>query len=164
MSSTAATRAGPTGFGLHRELLKAGIDCMVVAPSLVPQQAGDRIKTDPRDALKLARFLRSGDLTPIHVPDEQTEAMRDLERAREDAKRAERTSRHQLSKFLLRHGLRYAGKSWSQRYLDWIREQGSSSWPRARWPVSTAFWITTFSPGLGMVVPRSGQRIDEAGR
>ena len=115
--------AGPTGFGLHRELLKAGIDCVVVAPSMVPQQAGDRIKTDPRDAIKLARFLRSGDLTPIHVPDEQTEAMRDLERAREDAKRAERTARHQLSKFLLRHGLRYAGKSWSQRHLDWIREQ-----------------------------------------
>jgi transposase len=115
--------AGPTGFGLHRELLKASIDCVVVAPSMVPQQAGDRIKTDPRDAIKLARFLRSGDLTPIHVPDEQTEAMRDLERAREDAKRAERTARHQLSKFLLRHGLRYVGKGWSQRHLDWIRKQ-----------------------------------------
>lgn len=113
--------AGPTGFGLCRTLCAAGIECIVVAPSLIPKQAGDRVKTDPRDAVKLARFLRSGDLTAVHVPDEHTEAMRDLERAREDAKRAERTARHQLSKFLLRHGCRYVGKSWSQRHLDWIR-------------------------------------------
>jgi transposase len=113
--------AGPTGFGLCRTLCAAGIECIVVAPSLIPKQAGDRVKTDSRDAVKLARFLRSGDLTRVHIPDEQTEAMRDLERAREDAKRAERTARHVLSKFLLRHGLRYSGKSWSQRYLDWVR-------------------------------------------
>ena len=75
--------AGPTGFGLHRDLTAAGIDCMVVAPSLVPVRAGDRVKTDRRDAAKLARFLRSGDLTEVHVPDVATEAMRDLERARE---------------------------------------------------------------------------------
>ncbi|HKP56569.1 MAG TPA: IS110 family transposase [Polyangiales bacterium] len=115
--------AGPTGFGLCRTLCAAGIECIVVAPSLIPKQAGDRVKTDPRDAVKLARFLRSGDLTAVHVPDEHTEAMRDLERAREDAKRAERTARHQLSKFLLRHGYRYSGTSWSQRHLDWIRKQ-----------------------------------------
>jgi transposase len=115
--------AGPTGFGLCRVLTAAGIECIVVAPSLIPKQAGDRVKTDPRDAVKLARFLRSGDLTAVHVPDEQTEAMRDLERAREDAKRAERVARHVLSKFLLRHGCRYEGKSWSQRHLDWIRTQ-----------------------------------------
>jgi transposase len=115
--------AGPTGFGLCRMLNAAGIECIVVAPSLVPKQAGDRVKTDSRDAVKLARFLRSGDLTPVHVPNEQTEAMRDLERAREDAKRAERTARNVLSKFLLRHGCRYAGKSraWSTSYLDWVR-------------------------------------------
>jgi transposase len=113
--------AGPTGFGLCRALKDAGMDCIVVAPSLIPKQAGDRVKTDSRDAVKLARFLRSGDLTAVHVPDAQTEAMRDLERAREDEKRAERTARHVLSKFLLRHGCRYTGKSWSQRHLDWIR-------------------------------------------
>lgn len=96
---------------------------MVVAPSLIPKQAGDRVKTDSRDAVKLARFLRSGDLTPVHVPDEHTEAMRDLERAREDAKCAERSARNHLSKFLLRHGCRYSGKgrNWSANYLDWIR-------------------------------------------
>lgn len=116
--------AGPTGFGLHRDLKKAGIDCMVVAPSLVPTRAGDRVKTDRRDAVKLARFLRSGDLTEVHVPDEATEAMRDLERAREDAKRAELSARHQLGKFLLRHGRRSPVKTaWSKKHLDWIRVQ-----------------------------------------
>lgn len=114
--------AGPTGFGLCRALNSAGIECVVIAPSLIPKKAGDRVKTDSRDAIKLARCLRNGDdLTAIHVPDEQTEAMRDLERAREDAKQAERTARNVLSKFLLRHGCRYIGKSWSQRHLDWIR-------------------------------------------
>jgi transposase len=127
LSATGALRccyeAGPTGFGLCRALAAAGFECIVVAPSLIPKQAGDRVKTDPRDAVKLARFLRSGDLTAIHVPDEQTEAMRDLERAREDAKRAERTARQRLSKFLLRHGCRYTGKNktWSAKHLDWIR-------------------------------------------
>jgi transposase len=82
--------AGPTGFVLQRELAAAGIACAVIAPSLVPQKAGDRVKTDSRDAVKLARFLRSGDLTEVHVPEASTEAMRDLERCRDGAKRAER--------------------------------------------------------------------------
>lgn len=116
--------AGPTGLGLHRALKAAGISCCVVAPSLVPKTAGDRVKTDRRDATKLARFLRSGDLTEVHVLDEQTEAMRDLERTRDDAKKAERVARHQLSKFLLRHGRAYSGKSsWSGMHMDWIRGQ-----------------------------------------
>lgn len=116
--------AGPTGFGLHRDLAAAGIDCIVVAPSLVPVRAGDHVKTDRRDAVKLARFLRSGDLTEVHVPDAATEAMRDLERARDAAKRAERTARHQLGKFLLRHGRRYPGKTaWTRKHLDWIGTQ-----------------------------------------
>jgi transposase len=114
--------AGPTGFGLCRFLRKSGINCVVIAPSLVPKKAGDRIKTDRRDAAKLAHFLRSGDLTPVHVPDESTEAMRDLERARDDAKNAERACRQQLGKFLLRHGRRYDGKThWTTRHLDWVR-------------------------------------------
>jgi transposase len=116
--------AGPTGFGLHRDLTAAGIDCIVVAPSLVPVKAGDRVKTDRRDAVKLARFLRSGDLTEIHVPDTATEAIRDLERARDDAKKAERAARHQLGKFLLRHSRRSpVKKSWSRPHLTWIRAQ-----------------------------------------
>src|SRR4029077_2703646 len=82
--------AGPTGFGLCRDLRGAKISCTVVAPSLVPRAPGERVKTDRRDAVKLARFLRSGDLPEVVVPDASTEAMRDLERAREDAKNAER--------------------------------------------------------------------------
>ena len=116
--------AGPTGYGLQRVLTAEGIDCVVVAPSLVPTRAGERVKTDRRDAVKLARFLRSGDLTEVYVPDEATEAMRDLERARDDAKKAERVARHQLGKFLLRHERRYAGKtSWTAKHLAWIRAQ-----------------------------------------
>jgi len=115
--------AGPTGFGLCRRLREAGMDCIVVAPSLVPGKPGERVKTDRRDARKLAHFLRSGDLTAVHVPEEEVEAIRDLERARDDAKCAERVARHQLSKFLLRHDRRWEGKSWTQKHRDWIRVQ-----------------------------------------
>jgi len=116
--------AGPTGFGLCRALRAEGMECVVVAPSLVPRQTSDRIKTDRRDATKLARFLRSGDLTEVQIPDMETEAMRDLERARDDAKNAERAARHQLVKFLLRHDRKYPGKtSWTDTHLEWIRHQ-----------------------------------------
>jgi len=115
--------AGPTGFGLCRRLREAGIDCIVVAPSLVPGKPGERVKTDRRDAVKLAHFLRSGDLTEVYVPEESVEAIRDLERARDDAKKAERVARHQLSKFLLRHDRRYQGTTWTVRHRDWVRTQ-----------------------------------------
>lgn len=116
--------AGPTGFGLCRRLKKAGIDCVVVAPSLVPQQAGVRVKTDRRDARRLAHFLRSGDLTAVWVPDEQTEALGDLERSRDDAKNAERVARHQLDKFLLRNERVFRdGRSWTMRHSAWLKPQ-----------------------------------------
>lgn len=116
--------AGPTGYGLARTLTTGGIHCVVVAPSLVPVQKGRRVKTDRRDARKLAHFLRSGDLVEVAIPDRQTEAMRDLERARDDAKKAERTSRHQLDKFLLRHNRIWPGKSkWTRSYWSWLGEQ-----------------------------------------
>ncbi len=116
--------AGPTGFGLARRLREAGIACEVIAPSLVPVQPGARVKTDRRDAEKLARYLRSGDLTPIHVLDPATEAIRDLERARDGAKRAERAARHQLAKFLLRHGRWFEGRStWGPAHLAWLAKQ-----------------------------------------
>lgn len=114
--------AGPTGFGLHRALADAGFECQVVAPSLIPVKSGNKVKTDRRDAAKLAHFLRSGDLTPITVPDAQREAIRDLERCRDDAKRSEHVARQQLSKFLLRHDLRYGeGRAWTKKHLDWVR-------------------------------------------
>ena len=115
--------AGPTGFGLYRRLREAGIDCIVVAPSLVPGKPGDRVKTDHRDARKLAHYLRSGDLTEVYVPDEAVEAIRDLERARDGAKRAERVARHQLGKFLLRHDRHWEGTTWTLKHRDWIRVQ-----------------------------------------
>jgi transposase len=116
--------AGPTGFGLCRRLTAAGISCIVVAPSLVPQKAGLRIKTDRRDACGLAHYLRSGDLTAIWIPDEKTEALRDLERARDDAKNAERIARQQLGKFLLRNDRVFReGKAWTKQHLRWIHQQ-----------------------------------------
>jgi len=116
--------AGPTGYGLYRACREAGLDCRVVAPSQVPICSGNRVKTDRRDACKLAHFLRSGNLKAVWVPDVETEAVRDLERARDDAKRSERVCRSQLQKFLLRHGRVYSGKtSWTKRYWEWIRKQ-----------------------------------------
>lgn len=116
--------AGPTGFELQRRLAEAGYESQVVAPSLIPVKPGERIKTDRRDAAKLAVCLRSGDLTPVYVPDEETEALRDLERARTAAKNAETTAKHQLSKFLLRHGRRWdGGSNWTLKHRAWIRQQ-----------------------------------------
>jgi transposase len=117
--------AGPTGFGLCRRLNKIGIACEVIAPSLVPVQPGARVKTDRRDARNLAHYLRSGDLTSIYVHDPITEAIRDLERSRDDAKRAERSARQQLSKFLLRHERWFTGKStWGPAHQAWLARQG----------------------------------------
>lgn len=115
--------AGPCGYWLYRKMKDAGIACVVIAPSLVPTQGGRRVKTDRRDAKGLAHFLRSGDLVEVFVPDEETEAIRDLERAREDAKHAERAARHQLSKFLLRHDRRWEQSHWTQAHLAWVRQQ-----------------------------------------
>src|SRR5580693_5248853 len=98
--------AGPTGFVLYWQLSELGVKCEVVAPTLVPVKAGDRVKTDRRDAQKLARCYRAGDLTAVWVPNEEHEALRDLVRAREAAKKDQLRARHRLSKFLLRHGSR----------------------------------------------------------
>ena len=116
--------AGPTGYRLARLLNEQGICCVVVAPSLVPTQRNRRIKTDRRDAVKLAHFLRSGDLVEVTVPEAQTEAMRDLERAREDAVQVERVVRQQLDKFLLRHARRWSqGCKWTLKHWRWIKVQ-----------------------------------------
>ncbi|HYT52397.1 MAG TPA: IS110 family transposase [Gaiellaceae bacterium] len=115
--------AGPTGFGLYRHLTQRGIDCVVVAPGLVPQRPGDRVKTDPRDARKLARLLAGGLLEPIHVPLPGLEAVRDLVRAREDARLDRMRDQHRLSKFCLRHGRQLPGLSWSVVRRKWLSEQ-----------------------------------------
>lgn len=115
--------AGPTGYVIYWQLTALGVRCEVVAPTLVPVKAGDRVKTDRRDAEKLARSYRAGDLTPVWVPDAAHEALRDLVRAREAAKKDQLRARHRLGKFLLRHGRRppTGMTSWTQRYLAWIK-------------------------------------------
>ena len=115
--------AGPTGFVIARRLAQLKIECLVAAPTLIPNRSGDRVKTDPRDAAKLARLLRAGELTAVHVPDATDEAMRDLCRARTDAVQDLRRSRSQLKAFLLRHGYRYTGKSaWTEAHRRYLRE------------------------------------------
>ena len=113
--------AGPCGYEVYRFLNGQGLACDVVAPSLIPRRPGDRIKTDPRDALKLARMHRAGELAPIYVPDQGDEAIRDLVRCREDARIAQRKARQQLKALLLRNGIRYEGKSsWIPAHLRWL--------------------------------------------
>jgi transposase len=111
--------AGPTGYVLYWQLAELGVNCAVIAPTLVPMKAGDRVKTDRRDAERLARSHRCGDLTAVWVPDEGSEALRDLVRAREAAKQDQLRARHRLSKFLLRSGQRPAHgmKAWTQAYM-----------------------------------------------
>jgi transposase len=115
--------AGPTGFGLQRYLVERGIDCQVVAPGLVPQRPGDRVKTDSRDARKLARLLAGGLLQPIHVPTRELEAARDLVRAREDARLDRMRDRQRLSKFCLRHGRTLPTRSWTVVRRKWLSGQ-----------------------------------------
>ena len=119
-----AYEAGPCGYGVYREITGTGHDCQVVAPGLVPRKPADRVKTDRRDALMLARLHRAGELTPVWVPGPDQEAVRDLTRAREDMKALELKARQRLGAFLLRHGRVYGGKSrWTQAHFRWLEQQ-----------------------------------------
>src|SRR6201990_1462026 len=120
--------AGPTGYGLHRQIKGLGFECVVVAPSLIPKRPGDKVKTNRRDALGLAKLLRADELTPVWVPDGRHEAMRDLTRARETAMLDLRTKRQHVSAFLLRLGRPYpeskkTKKTWTRAHLSWIAGQ-----------------------------------------
>lgn len=113
--------AGPCGYALYRHLARKGIRCSVVAPSMIPKRSGDRIKTDRRDAINLARLHRAGELTAVFVPGPEDEAIRDLSRAREDAVKASKRARQQLSALLLRQNIRYTGKkTWTQAHQRWL--------------------------------------------
>jgi transposase len=116
--------AGPPGFVLYWQLTQLGVECAVVAPTLVPKKPGDRVKTDRGDGEKLARGHRSGDLTNVWVPDEASEALRDLVRQREAAKQDQLRARHRLTKFLLRTGQRppLGLKAWAERYMRWLAQ------------------------------------------
>jgi transposase len=113
--------AGPCGYGIYRYLTNNNMDCVVVAPSKIPQQSGNRLKNDRRDSLSLARLHRAGELTPVYVPTPEDEALRDLVRARMDATRALRVAKQQLGAFLLRHDMIYSGKTkWTKTYFTWL--------------------------------------------
>ena len=115
--------AGPCGYGICRHLTNKGFDCMVAAPSLIPKKSGDRIKTDRRDAAKLARLHRAGELTAVYVPDPADEAMRDLSRARQDAVCATKKAKQRLKAFLLRNRIVYSGRcAWSKAYFRWLAD------------------------------------------
>jgi len=127
--------AGPTGFGLYRALTGAGVRCQVAAPSKLQRPSGNRVKTDARDAIHLARLLRMDEIVPVTVPDIAQEAARDLVRAREDARGDLMRARHRLSKLLLRHGIVYsAGRSWTGTHDAWLRHEarGRLSEPATR--------------------------------
>jgi len=115
--------AGPCGYWLYRYLTRKGLSCHVVAPSLIPRKPGDRVKTDRRDAVMLARLMRSGDLTSIYVPGIEDEAIRDLSRGREDAMRDLKATKYRLKAFLLRQDIRYEGRAnWTAAHLRWLAE------------------------------------------
>lgn len=115
--------AGPCGYTLYWQMLELGVHCEVIAPTLIPRKPGDRVKTDRRDAIKLARNYRAGELTAVWVPDRAHEALRDLVRARGAAQKDQRVARHRLSKFLLRNGIRKPAKmtNWTQKHVLWIK-------------------------------------------
>ena len=116
--------AGPTGYGLYRLIRKLGHDCIVAAPSLIPKKPGDRVKTNRRDAVGLAKLLRAGELIAVWVPDERHEAMRDLSRAREAARKDLKGKRQQVSSFMLRLGRHYPGKkTWGPAHMNWLMLQ-----------------------------------------
>ena len=119
-----AYEAGPTGFGLHRSLSAAGVRCVVVAPSKLQRPSGDRVKTDAKDAVHLARLLRLDEVTPVSIPTLDQEAARDLVRAREDCRGDLMRARHRLSKLLLRHGIvYYGGQAWTGKHDTWLRHE-----------------------------------------
>jgi transposase len=127
-----AYEAGPTGYGLARELIKRGMECVVAAPSKIPRGAGERVKTDRRDAEHLVRLLMAGKLHPVRVPGREEEALRDLVRARESVRMDLMRARHRLSKLLLRHGHRFDdGNAWTDRHRQWLAGI-DLGWPAAQ--------------------------------
>jgi transposase len=122
------SEAGPWGSWLYRDLTQKGHVCWVVAPSLIPKKAGDRVQTDRRDAIQLARLMRSGDLSPVYVPTVEDEAIRDLTRAREEARRDRKSAKFRLKAFWLRQDIRSTGRAtWGPAHLRWLSDVGCAT-------------------------------------
>jgi transposase len=145
---TCCYEAGPCGFELQRALSAQKIPCDVIAPALIPRRAGDRLKTDRRDAGHMAVLYRAGALTAIHIPTDQEEAARDLLRCREDIRADLLRARHRLSKFLLRHGRRFTAtkKAWSKRHDSWLRAQ---TWPLPALDQTHRAYLRTVDEAIG---------------
>jgi transposase len=161
-----AYEAGPTGFGLYRALTAAGLRCVVVAPSKLQRPVGDRVKTDAKDAIHLARLVRLDEITPVSIPTVDQEAARDLVRAREDCRGDLMRARHRLSKLLLRHGIvYYGGQAWTGKHDLWLRREAL---PRLRSlpgtsPGSRARWLAFDSDYEGVLATQARRdRLDEA--
>src|SRR3989441_6113940 len=136
----ACYEAGVSGYDLYRQIIGLGVTCDVIAPALTPRRPGQRIKTDRRDAAKLVRLFRAGELTAIHVPHEAEEAVRDLVRCPDDIRRDVLRWRHRVLKLLARHGRAYlAGQNWSHAHWRWIREQRVDLPPLPRAVEATLF-------------------------
>ncbi|HJV96434.1 MAG TPA: IS110 family transposase [Albitalea sp.] len=147
--------AGPTGYGLQRALAAQGYACEVIAPSKTPRRPGDRIKTDRRDCVQLAECSRAGQLRPVWIPQPEDEALRDLARAREDAVNSRRQMRQQLKGFLLRHDVRYPGKtSWIKSYYRWLGTLNFGD--GAAQTAFTEYWLAVQAADQRM------QRLDQA--
>jgi transposase len=126
-----AYQAGPTGYTLARELAKRGVECVVAAPSKIPRASGDKVKNDRRDAEHLVRLLLAGKLHPVRVPGPEEEALRDLVRARETLRLDLMRARHRLSKMLMRHGVEFDGRAWTDRHRAWLKTV-ELQWPAAQ--------------------------------
>ncbi len=125
--------AGPCGYALQRQMTTARVRCQVIAPALIPRKPGERIKTNQRDARKLAELHRAGLLTEVRPPTPEEEAVRDLCRARDDAREDLQRSRHRLGKLLLRRGLHFSGRNWTRAHRQWIASLTWPSRPSASW-------------------------------
>ena len=151
-----AYEAGPTGFGLYRALTAAGVRCVVVAPSKLQRPCGDRVKTDAKDAVHLARLLRLGEITAVTVPSVEQEAARDLVRAREDCRGDLMRARHRLSKLLLRQGIVYGGgTAWTGAHDRWLRQQRFGN------PVTTTAFESDYEASVAITAGRD--RLDKTG-
>lgn len=151
----ATYEAGPTGFGLFRMLTASGVECVVAAPSKLQRPSGDRVKTDARDAMHLARLLKLDEIVAVRVPSEVEETARDLVRSREDTRQSLMSARHRLSKLLLRHGFVYSdGQAWTQKHDRWLREH------RGNDPVFAAAFDANYEAVVQAVARRD--RLDKA--